>query len=71
MVLWVLLAFLVPGLAYGAATGSVRNDHDVARLTGDTLATMGSYIVLAFVAARTGTARSAAAVGVGARQSDA
>lgn len=52
MVLWVLLAFLVPGLAYGAATGSVRNDHDVAKLTGDTLATMGSYIVLAFVAAQ-------------------
>lgn len=52
MVVWVLLVFFVPGLAYGIATRKVRNDHDVAKMTGDTMATMGSYIVLAFVAAQ-------------------
>lgn len=52
MVVWVLLVFFVPGLAYGIATHKVRSDHDVARITGDTMATMGSYIVLAFVAAQ-------------------
>lgn len=52
MVVWVLLVFFVPGIAYGLATRKVRNDHDVAKLTGDTMATMGSYIVLAFFAAQ-------------------
>ncbi len=52
MVVWVLLLFFVPGLAYGIATRRVRNDHDVAKLAGDTMATMGGYIVLAFVAAQ-------------------
>ncbi len=52
MVVWVLLVFFVPGLVYGLATRRVKSDHDVAKLTGDTMATMGSYIVLAFFAAQ-------------------
>jgi aminobenzoyl-glutamate transport protein len=44
--------FLVPGLAYGLATGSLRNDRDVARVLGETMASMGPYIVLAFFAAQ-------------------
>lgn len=52
MVVWVLLVFFVPGLAYGIATRKVRNDHDVAKLTTDTMASMGAYIVLAFFAAQ-------------------
>jgi aminobenzoyl-glutamate transport protein len=52
MVVWVLLLFFVPGLAYGLGTRKVKSDHDVAKMTGDTMATMGSYIVLAFVAAQ-------------------
>jgi aminobenzoyl-glutamate transport protein len=52
LVVWVFLLFFVPGLAYGLATGSIRGDHDVARMTGDTMATMGTYIVLAFAAAQ-------------------
>jgi aminobenzoyl-glutamate transport protein len=52
MVVWVLLVFFVPGLAYGIATRKVRNDHEVARILGDTMATMGAYIALAFVAAQ-------------------
>jgi len=43
--------FLLPGLAYGIVTGSIRSDRDVAKMTTDTMGTMGAYIVLAFVAA--------------------
>jgi aminobenzoyl-glutamate transport protein len=52
MVVWVMLLFLIPGLAYGIASGRIRTDHDVAKMTGDTLGTMGTYIVLAFAAAQ-------------------
>jgi len=44
--------FLLPGLAYGIVTGSVRSDKDVARILADTMSGMGSYIVLAFFAAQ-------------------
>ncbi len=46
------LAFLIPGLVYGLATGSVRSDRDAARILGETMAAMGPYIVLAFFAAQ-------------------
>jgi aminobenzoyl-glutamate transport protein len=45
-------AFLLPGLVYGIATGSVRSDKDVARCCTESMAGMGSYIVLAFFAAQ-------------------
>lgn len=44
--------FLLPGLAYGIASRSVKNDHDVAKMMGKTMADMGPYIVLAFFAAQ-------------------
>jgi aminobenzoyl-glutamate transport protein len=43
--------FLLPGLAYGIVTGSIRSDRDVTRMMSETLGTLGAYIVLAFVAA--------------------
>jgi aminobenzoyl-glutamate transport protein len=52
MVTLVLLAFFIPGLAYGIATRKIRSDHDVMRMTSDTLAGMAGYIVLAFCAAQ-------------------
>ena len=52
MVLMVLLLFFIPGLAYGIGAGTIRSDHDVAKMTGETLGTMGGYIVLAFAAAQ-------------------
>ncbi len=52
MVLMVLLLFLIPGLAYGIAAGTIKNDHDVAIMTGETMGTMGGYIVLAFAASQ-------------------
>lgn len=44
--------FLLPGIAYGVATGSVRSDRDTARMMGESMASMGMYIVLAFFAAQ-------------------
>jgi aminobenzoyl-glutamate transport protein len=52
MVVWVLVVFLVPGIAYGLASGTIRNDRDVAEMAGRTMSTMGTYIVLAFAAAQ-------------------
>lgn len=46
-----LFFFFFPGLAYGIATGGIRSDKDAARMTAETMASMGAYIVLAFVAA--------------------
>lgn len=46
------IAFFVPGAVYGVATGKVRNDKDVARILGETMAGMGPYVVLAFFAAQ-------------------
>lgn len=44
------VAFLLPGVAYGIAAGSVRSDRDVATRMGESMASMGTYIVLAFFA---------------------
>ncbi len=44
------LGFLIPGLAYGFRTGALHGDRDVARVLGETMASMGPYIVLAFFA---------------------
>jgi len=46
------LGFLIPGLAYGLASRSLRSDRDAARLLGETMSSMGPYIVLAFFAAQ-------------------
>ncbi len=46
-----LILFFLPGLAYGIVTRTIRSDRDVAAMTSETMATMGAYIVLAFVAA--------------------
>jgi aminobenzoyl-glutamate transport protein len=48
LVLFVMLAFALPGVAYGAFVGSVRSDRDVARMGAETMAAMGPYVLLAF-----------------------
>ena len=48
----IFFAFLLPGLTFGAVTGRLRNDKDMARMLGETMAGMGPYIVLAFFAAQ-------------------
>lgn len=47
-----MLAFLLVGLAYGWVAGTIRSDRDVARMSADAVAVLGSYIVLAFAAAQ-------------------
>jgi len=46
------LFFIVPGIVYGLTTGRIKNDKDIAKMLGDTLAGLGPYIVLAFFAAQ-------------------
>ncbi|MGQ9632666.1 MAG: AbgT family transporter [Bryobacteraceae bacterium] len=46
------LMFLIPGLAYGLATGSIRKDSDIIEAMGKTMSTLGVYIVLVFFAAQ-------------------
>lgn len=50
LVVWVMIVFLVPGIVYGVVTRRIRSNHDAARMAGDTMATMGIYIALAFFA---------------------
>ena len=52
MVPLLLILFLLPGLAYGFAAGTLNSNHDVARMLADTIAALAPYIVLAFVAAQ-------------------
>ncbi|MEZ4461187.1 MAG: AbgT family transporter [bacterium] len=46
----ILVFFLIPAVVYGWLTKEIKNDRDLARLAGDSMAAMGAYIVLAFVA---------------------
>lgn len=48
----IALLFLIPGIAYGVASGTVKNDKDIVDAMGKAMASMGGYIVLAFVAAQ-------------------
>ncbi len=48
----IMLFFLIPGLAYGVASGSVKNDKDVVKFMSKSMATMGGYLVLSFFAAQ-------------------
>jgi aminobenzoyl-glutamate transport protein len=47
-----LIVFLGTGLAYGIGGGSIRRDRDAVDMMGETMRTMGPYIVLAFFAAQ-------------------
>jgi aminobenzoyl-glutamate transport protein len=46
----ITLLFILPGIAYGIWTNKIKNDKDVAKMASEAMATMGAYIVLAFVA---------------------
>jgi aminobenzoyl-glutamate transport protein len=46
-----VLLFFVPGMAYGIAAGSIRNDRDVVKMMSEYMSILGNYIVLAFFAA--------------------
>ncbi len=44
--------FLLPGIAYGIAAGTIRSDRDIAHMMNKTMAGMGAYVVMAFFAAQ-------------------
>ncbi len=46
------IVFFVGGLVYGIVAGTIKNDKDVSDMTAKAMATMGLYIVIAFVAAQ-------------------
>ncbi|GGN66562.1 AbgT family transporter [Oceanobacillus indicireducens] len=46
----IAIIFFIPGLVYGIVTKSIRSDKDVAAQMSDTMASMGTFIVLAFTA---------------------
>lgn len=48
----IMLFFLIPGLAYGLAAGTIKNDKDVVKFMSKSMATMGGYLVLSFFAAQ-------------------
>lgn len=47
-----MLAFLLLGVVYGVVAGTIKSDRDVAKMSSEAVAVLGSYIVLAFAAAQ-------------------
>lgn len=47
----ITIAFLVPGVIYGKMTGTIKNDKDAVAMMAESMKDMGSFIVLACVAA--------------------
>ena len=52
LVTFIFLYGLLPGVAYGLAAGTIRNDHDIMAGMTQTMKSMASFIVLAFFAAQ-------------------
>jgi len=48
----IMLFFLIPGLAYGLASGSIKSDKDIVKFMTKSMSTMGGYLVLSFFAAQ-------------------
>lgn len=48
----IFVVFVVPGIVYGAVAGTIRSDRDVARMMTESMAGLGSYLVLAFFCAQ-------------------
>ena len=46
----VTIAFIIPAIVFGIMTKSIQSDKDVAKMMSDTMASMGAYVVLAFIA---------------------
>ncbi|RDY26917.1 AbgT family transporter [Romboutsia weinsteinii] len=52
MVPIIALAFFIPGLVFGRATGKIKKDKDVVKLMSGAMSDMGGYIILAFAASQ-------------------
>lgn len=46
----VTIGFIIPGIVYGVMVGAVKSDKDLAKMMSDAMASMGAYVVLAFIA---------------------
>ena len=52
IIFFMMLLFLLPGLAYGIGAGSIKNDKDVVELMNKTISGLSSFMVLIFFAAQ-------------------
>lgn len=52
IIVFLLLIFFVPGVIYGKIVGTIKNDKDLMNHIGNSMKTMGPYIVLVFFAAQ-------------------
>lgn len=52
IVVIIAIVFLIPGIAYGIGSKTIKNDKQVVDLMGKSMAAMGGYIVLVFFAAQ-------------------
>ena len=52
VIVLIALLFFLPGVVYGRAAGTLRGERAVCEALGRTMASMGSYVALAFVAAQ-------------------
>ncbi len=60
----ITILFLIPGLAYGIAVKTIKNDKQAVSMMGEAMSEMGSYIVLIFFAAQFLTVFSQSNVGI-------
>lgn len=47
-----MLLFLIPGLAYGFSSGSIKSTKDISAMISKSMAELGSFLALAFVASQ-------------------
>lgn len=52
IILFMMLLFLLPGIAYGIGEGSIKSSHDVAKLMSDGISGIANFLVLIFWAAQ-------------------
>lgn len=48
----IMLFFLIPGLVFGKVAGTIKSDKDAVKFASKAMASMGGYLVLAFVASQ-------------------
>lgn len=52
IIFFMLLFFLIPGVAYGIGAGTIRSSHDVAKMMSDGIKDISNFLVLIFWAAQ-------------------
>lgn len=51
LIVLIALGFAIPGIAYGYATGTIKNTNDIVKMMTASMESLGGYIVLSFFAA--------------------